>query len=71
MNSKEKLISLYLTICNEYQNIIYPHAERFTNAKNISFTHEEVMAIYCYGILRGYRTISVIHRYAQDNLSEH
>jgi len=34
-------------------------------------TDEEAMAIYCYEILRGYRTISVIHRYAQDNLSEH
>ena len=39
--------------------------------KNDSFTDKEVMAIYCYDILRGYRTISVIHRYAQDHLSDH
>ena len=71
MNWEDKLISLYLIISNEYQDIIHPHVERFTNGKNISFTDEEVMAIYCYGILRGYRTISVIHRYAQDHLSDH
>jgi hypothetical protein len=71
MNWEDKLISLYLIISNEYQDIIHPHVERFTNGKNISFTDEEVMAIYCYGILRGYRTISVIHRYAQDHLSDY
>jgi len=71
MNSEDKLISLYLTICNEYQNIIYPHVERFTNAKNISFTDEKVMAIYCYEILMGYRTISVIHQYAQYDLRDY
>ncbi|MCK5819748.1 MAG: hypothetical protein KAH18_11010 [Psychromonas sp.] len=71
MNWEDKLISLYLLICNEYQDIIHTHVERFTNGKNDSFTDEEVMAIYCNGILRGYLTISVIHRYAQDYLSSH
>jgi hypothetical protein len=68
---EDKLISLYVIISNEYNEIIYPHVERFTNGKNVSFTDEEVMTIYCCGILRGYRTITAIHRYAQDHLSEY
>ena len=29
------------------------------------------MTIYCSGILRGYRTVTAIHRYAQDHLSDY
>ena len=71
MDWESKLISLYVIISNEYQAIIQAHVESFTNGKNISFTDEEVMTIYCYGILRGYRTITAIHRYAQDHLRDY
>ena len=71
MDWESKLISLYIIISNEYDERIHPHVERFTNGKNASFTDEEVMTIYCYGILRGYRTITAMHRYAQDHLSDY
>jgi hypothetical protein len=71
MDWEDKLISLYVIISNEYHEIIHPYVERFTNGSNISFTDEEVMAIYCFGLLRGYRTVKSIHRYAQDHLSDY
>jgi hypothetical protein len=71
MDWEDKLISLYVVISNEYHEIIYPHVEIFTNGKNISFSDEEVMTIYCCGILRGYRTITAMHRYAQDHLRDY
>lgn len=68
MGWEEYLITLYLRICKEYEENLYFSCQRFTNGGYKAFTDEEVMLIYLIGILRGFKTIKALHRYACDHL---
>ena len=68
MSWEEYLITLYLRICKEYKENLCFNCQRFTNGGCKSFTDEEVMVIYLIGVLRGFKTIKALHRYASDHL---
>jgi hypothetical protein len=61
----DRIISLYLFICDEYKNNLWRYCERFTNYANLSFTDEEVIVIYLIGILDGKRNKAQIHKHAK------
>lgn len=68
MGWEEYLITLYLRICKEYKENLCFSCERFTNGGCKSFTDEEVMVVYLIGVLRGFKSIKALHRYAKDHL---
>lgn len=70
MDWESQLITLYLLICEEYRTKLWVTCERFTNGGNRSFSDEEVLVIYLVGVLRGFKEVKAIHRYAQDHLKE-
>ncbi len=68
MNWQDQLISLYLFICKHYQQDLRNYCQRMTNFADLSFSDEEVMCIYLHGVMQGYRTLKLIHQYADRHL---
>lgn len=68
MDWDTSLITLYLFICNAYKERLWTVCQRFTNGGYKRFTDEEVMTIYVLGILRGFKTMKKIHKYAHQHL---
>jgi len=62
------LITLYLVICNAYQQKLWAVCQRFTNGGYKRFTDEEIMTIYIQGNLKGFKTIKQIHTYVRHYL---
>lgn len=70
MDWQEQLISLYLYVCNKYEQKLWTINQRFTNYADLSFSDEEVIAIYLFGIIDGHRTIKKIYEYTHRHLRQ-
>ena len=68
MDWEVELISLYLFVCKHYQAGLSNFCARMTRYADLKFSDEEVIALYLYGVIEGYRTIESIHRYANKHL---
>lgn len=68
MSWESVLISLYLDICKSYREHLWSECQRFTNGGCKRFSDEEVITVYVYSVLRGFRTLKSIHQYARDHL---
>ncbi len=66
MNWLDRIISLYLEVCENYDAGLCNYCERFTNHANLSFSDEEVATIYMFGIMEGMRTKKQIHTHAAN-----
>jgi hypothetical protein len=66
MDWLERIISLYLQICDDYQNNLWVYCQRFSNYTKLSFTDEEVITIYMYGIIEGLTTKKQIYNHAKN-----
>jgi len=67
---QDTLIKLYLYICHHYQGHLFLAAQRLSNNDQPTFTDEEVLTIYLFGILKKHRTIQAIYNYVEDHLSD-
>lgn len=65
---QDTLIHLYLYICQHYQHQLGPLALRLSNNDHPTFTDEEVLTIYLFGILKKHRTLQDIYDYVKDHL---
>ena len=64
-----KLIKIYSFICDQYEENLKYHCQRFSNNKNPKFTDQEIMTIYLFAIHEEQRLkLKDIHRYACDYL---
>lgn len=70
MDWQEQLIALYLFVCKHYQGDLSPYCQRFATFADLRFSDEEVITLYLYGIIEGYRTIKSIHHYANKHLQD-
>jgi hypothetical protein len=70
MDWQEQLISLYLTVCKEYQQELSAYIVRLSNYIPMDFTDEEVITLYLFGVINGYRQIKKIHNYVQRHLRD-
>ena len=66
MNWLDKIITLYLFICDEYKNGLWIHCQRFSNYSNLSFSDEEVATIYMWGIMEGLITKKQIYEHTRN-----
>src|ERR1700678_3863529 len=68
MDWQEQLVSVYLMVCKEYEKNLCGYIVRVTNYLNINFSDEEVITIYMFGILSGYKEIKDIYNYTYRHL---
>ncbi len=68
MDWQGKLISLYLFICNEYKSRLWSYCERMTNHADLSFSDEEVITIFLYGVMNKRRELKEIYQEAERYL---
>lgn len=65
----ERLISIYLYICDIYKDQLQFFCERFSNNKNPEFTDQEILTIYLFVMYFEKRfKINQIHQFAKDYL---
>lgn len=68
MDWELQLISLYVYICNQYQQHLWVYCQRFSNHVELSFTDEEVLCIYLFGVMEKRREIKAIYKYTDRHL---
>ncbi len=70
MDWRLQLISLYLLICKNYQLHFSKNMVRISNYSNLTFSDEEVMTIYLFGIIQRRFELKEIYGYADDHLRD-
>jgi hypothetical protein len=68
INWREQLITIYVYVCKHYQNNLWVYSERMSNYADLSFTDEEVMAIYLVEVIDRNRALKKIYNYADRHL---
>lgn len=66
MDWQDRIITLYLQICDDYKNKLWTFCQRFSNYANLSFSDEEVITIYMAGTMAGLTTKKQIYNHAND-----
>jgi hypothetical protein len=66
MDWQDKIISLYLQICDDYKNELWVYCQRFTNYADLSFSDEEVITIYMFGTMEGLTNKLHIYNHAKN-----
>ena len=70
MDWQTQLITLYLFVCEHFDQGLWIHAQRFAPYTDLSFTDEEVVTLYLAGILDKKRDIRAIHDHARAYWSD-
>ena len=70
MDWQERLIGLYLYICEHYKTHLWVHAQRLSNNSHPKFSDEEVLTLYLFGMMQNHTTIKAIYTYTKDHLSD-
>ena len=68
MDWEERLIRIYLYVCHEYKGELWSIVERMSNNSNPTFSDEEVITIYLFGITQKRFIIKEIYDYTRDHL---
>ena len=70
MDWQLRLITLYEFICNEYRKQLWAYCQRFSPYVALTFSDEEVLCVYLWGILDKRRDLRSIYDHTQRHLSE-
>lgn len=70
MTWQTQLITLYLTVCEHYRNGLWTTVQRFSPYSDLSFSDEEVITIYLFGIMDKQRDIKSIYTQTQCYLQD-
>jgi hypothetical protein len=68
MNWQDHLITIYLYVCKHYQNDLWVYSQRMSNYADLSFSDEEVITLYLFGIIDKNRELKKIYDYADRHL---
>jgi hypothetical protein len=68
MHWQDQLITLYLYVSKHYQQTLWTYCQRMSAYADLSFSDEEVISIYLFGIIEKLRGIKQIYRYADRHL---
>ena len=68
MNWQDQLITIYLYVCKHYQNDLWAYSQRMTNYADLSFSDEEVITLYLFGIIDKKRELKQIYAYGDRHL---
>ena len=70
LDPERTLIRIYLFICRRWHHRLWAIAQRQSNNAAPSFTDEEVLTIYLFGIIKKRRTIRDIYDYTREHFSD-
>jgi len=70
MDWETRLITLYEFICKHYTRELWVYCQRFSAHTDLSFSDEEVICIYLFGVIEKRREIKQIYEHTQNHLSE-
>lgn len=70
MNWQNRLITIYLHICKHYQEELWVYSQRMSNYADLSFSDEEVIAIYLFGVMDKHRELKGLYKYADRHLRD-
>lgn len=70
MDWQGQLITVYLSICKHYCEGLWAYCQRMSNYTDLSFTDEEVITIYLFGIIDGRTEITQIYEYTHRHLRD-
>lgn len=68
MNWQDELIATYLYICKHYEENLWIYCQRMSNHADLSFSDEEVITLYLFGIIDKHKEIKQIYKYADRHL---
>jgi hypothetical protein len=63
MDWQEQLITVYLYVCKHYRDQLWVYCQRMSNYADLSFTDQEVITIYLFGIIDGQTQNRQIYKY--------
>jgi hypothetical protein len=67
---QDKLITIYLYVCKQYQNHLWVYSQRMSNDDDLRFSDEEVITIYLFGVIDKNRELKTIYGYADRHLRD-
>ena len=70
MNWQEQLITIYLYVCKHYEKDLWVYCQRMSNHADLSFSDEEVITLYLFGIIDKHKEIKQIYKYADRHLRD-
>ncbi len=70
MDWQGQLITLYLYVSKHYREGLWAYGQRMSNYADLSFTDEEVITIYLFGIIDGRTEITQIYEYTHHHLHD-
>ncbi len=70
MNWQDQLITIYLYVCKHYQNHLWVYSQRMSNYADLSFSDEEVITLYLFGVIDKNREIKKTYDYADRHLRD-
>lgn len=70
MDWQLQLITLFVFISNCYDDHLWIYSQRMSPNASPEFSDAEVITVYLWGVIRGFRQIQDIHRYTQDHLRQ-
>jgi len=68
MDWEYDLIRLYVLICDYYDQELWVHCQRMSNHSDLSFSDEEAISIYLYGIIEKRRNVKEIYDFTHKHL---
>jgi hypothetical protein len=70
MNWQNRLITIYLYVCKHYQQNLWTYSQRMSHYADLSFSEEEVITLYLFGVVDQHREIKRIYKYADRHLRD-
>lgn len=68
MHWQDRLITVYLYVCKHYQHHLWVYSQRMSNYADLSFSDEEVITLYLFGVMDKHREIKQTYEYADRHL---
>ena len=68
MNWQDRLITIYLSVGKHYQDKLWVYSQRMSPYADLSFSDEEVITLYLFGVIDKHREIKQIYDYADRHL---
>lgn len=68
MHWQNRLITIYLYVCKHYQSNLCIYSQRMSNYADLSFSDEEVITLYLFGVIDKHREIKQTYEYANRHL---
>lgn len=68
MHWQERLITTYLYVCKHYRQELWVYSQRMGNHADLSFSDEEVIALYLFGVMDKHREVKQTYEYADRHL---